>query len=141
MAAISKNTVYSVLGNAFLADLPKFVPRTLQNSKLVFTLPPDIEEQCNGVVHLITNETITKYKKMIDEPLLRDVWMEAMCVKPGRLTQEYGDMKGTDTINFMSLDEIPNIPADQTVTYARIVVDYREQKEDPNRVRIMVGGI
>jgi hypothetical protein len=27
-----------------------------------------------------------------------------------------------------------------TVTYARIVVDYRPQKQDPNRVRITVGG-
>ena len=32
-----------------------------------------------------------------------------------------------------------NIPKDRTVTYARVVVDYRPQKEDPNRVRITVG--
>ena len=32
------------------------------------------------------------------------------------------------------------IPADQTVTYARIVIDYRAQKDDPNRVRITVSG-
>ena len=113
----------------------------LQNSRLTFAPPPNTKEQCNGVVHPVMNETITKYKKMIDEPLLRDVWMEAMCVKPGCLTQEYGDMKGTDTINFMSLDEIPNIPADQTVTYARIMVGYQEQKEDLNRIRITVGEI
>ena len=76
---------------------------------------------------------------MIDEPLLRDVWMKVMGVELGRLAQGYGDTKGTDTINFMLLDEIPNIPADRTVTYARFMVDYREQKEDPNRVRITVG--
>jgi len=29
---------------------------------------------------------------------------------------------------------------DRTVTYARIVIDHRPQKEDPNRVRITVGG-
>ena len=40
----------------------------------------------------------------------------------------------------MSKDEIKRIPKDRTVTYARIVVDYRPQKEDPNRVRITVGG-
>ena len=78
---------------------------------------------------------------MIDEPLLQDVWMKAMCVDLGRLAQGYGGTKGTDTINFMSLDEIPNILADRTVTYARIVVDCREQKEEPNRARITVGGI
>lgn len=40
----------------------------------------------------------------------------------------------------MSHDEIKRIPKDRTVTYARIVVDYRPQKADPNRVRITVGG-
>ena len=92
-ASISKSAVYSVLGNAFLADLPQFVPGILQNSKLVFTPPPDIEEQCNGVVHPVTNETITKYKKMIDELLLCDVWMKAICIELGRLAQGYGDTK------------------------------------------------
>jgi hypothetical protein len=32
------------------------------------------------------------------------------------------------------------IPQDRTVTYARIVIDHQPQKEDPNRVRITVGG-
>ena len=37
-------------------------------------------------------------------------------------------------------EEIRRIPADRTLTYARIVIDYRPQKDDPNRVRITVGG-
>ena len=40
----------------------------------------------------------------------------------------------------MSHDEIRDIPPDKKVTYARIVVDYRPQKYDPNRVRLTVGG-
>ena len=40
----------------------------------------------------------------------------------------------------MTHAEISNIPLDRVVTYARIVVDYRPQKEDPNRVRITAGG-
>ena len=40
----------------------------------------------------------------------------------------------------MTHQEIAAIPADRTVTYTRIVVDYRSQKDDPNRVRITVGG-
>ena len=51
--------------------------------------------------------------------------MKAMCVELGHLAQGYGDTKGTDTINFMSLDEILNIPIDSTVTHARILDDYR----------------
>ena len=58
----------------------------------------------------------------------------------GRLAQGFDGTKGTETIFFMSHDEIRRIPSDRTVTYARIVVDYRPQKEDPNRVRITVGG-
>ena len=40
----------------------------------------------------------------------------------------------------MSHDEIRDIPPDKTVTYTRIVVDYRPQKSDPNCVPLMVGG-
>ena len=40
----------------------------------------------------------------------------------------------------MNHDEIANIPKDRVVTYARIVVDFRPQKDDPNRVRITAGG-
>ena len=47
----------------------------------------DIEELANGVVHIVTNRTITEYHKLVDEPLLREVWMKAMCVKLGRLAQ------------------------------------------------------
>ena len=48
--------------------------------------------------------------------------------------------KGTNTVKFLTHDEIRAIPKDRTITYARIVVDYRKQKKDPNRVRITVGG-
>jgi hypothetical protein len=48
--------------------------------------------------------------------------------------------KGTNCVHVMSHEEIENIPADRVVTYAKIVVDYRPQKDDPNRVRITVGG-
>ena len=40
----------------------------------------------------------------------------------------------------MTHDQIRQIPKDRVVTYARIVVDFRPQKEDPNRVRITAGG-
>ena len=41
---------------------------------------------------------------------------------------------------FLTHDQIRTIPRDRIVTYARIVVDYRPQKSDPNRVRITAGG-
>ena len=84
----------------------------------------DPEHVANGVVHPVTKENITKYKNLINDTLLRDTWLEGMCKELGRLAQGYGDVKGTDTLRFMSLDEIKNIPKDRVVTYARIVVDY-----------------
>ena len=39
-------------------------------------------------------------------------------------------------MRFLDLKGISNIPRDRVVTYARIVVDYRSHKKDPNRVRI-----
>ena len=43
-------------------------------------------------------------------------------------------------VHVMDLEQIKNIPADRVVTYARVVVDFRPQKADPNRVRITAGG-
>ncbi len=51
-----------------------------------------------------------------------------------------GATKATNTIFFLSHDEIQNILKDQTVTYACIVIDHWPQKEDPNCVCITVGG-
>ena len=97
--------------------------------------PSGLKEVANGVVHPVTKETITNYKKRINDPLLRDDWMKGVCKELGRLAHGYGKegaddyVKGTNTVLFMDLDEIKTIPRDQVVTYARIVVDYRPQKK------------
>lgn len=95
----------------------------LQQSNLNVGSEVDLDKLCNGVVHPITKETITKYKKL-EDPMLRDDWIEAMCKELGRLAQGYNETAGTDTIRFLTHEEIRCIPADRTVTYARIVVDY-----------------
>jgi hypothetical protein len=33
----------------------------------------DIEEYCDGIVHPVTKETITHYRKLIMDPLLKDL--------------------------------------------------------------------
>ena len=130
-AGISKAAFIKFIGNVFVDSLKERVKESEAN------VHP--EHMANGVVHPVTKETITKYKKLISDPLLRKTWLEAMCRELGRLAQGYGDVKGTNTVRFMSLDEIKNIPKDRIVSYARIVVDYRPQKMDPNRVRITAG--
>ena len=138
-AAISQEAVYHICGIGY-TNAPDFtVPRHLLKQRSHAPLI-NLDEVCNGVVHPITKETITKYQKLISDPLLRDVWLKAICKELGRLAQGFEDTEGTDTIRFLSHEEIRQIPSDRTITYARIVVDYRPQKTDPNRVRITVGG-
>jgi hypothetical protein len=74
-------------------------------------------------------------------PKTHDIWSKAMTKELSRLAQgQDGLTEGTNTVYYLDHDAIRNIPKDRTVTYARIIVDYRPQKSDPNRVRITVGG-
>ena len=137
---ISQEALYLVLGNAMMDNAPYFVPDCLKDYSLNFGpeyKEKDVEEYCNGVVHSITNKTITKYHRVIEESSLCNVWMKGMCIKLGRLAQGYWDTKGTDTVKFMTLEEIKAIPGNRIITYARIIIDYRTQKQDPNRVQIL----
>ena len=122
-ACISKTALYSYCGNSLFNDIAHFVPRELMGQPPLIQLVFNIEEVSNGVVHPITNKTITKYHKLIDDPILREVWMKAMCVELCRLAQRYKYTKGTETFKFMTWKETNQIPADQKVTYAIIVVD------------------
>jgi hypothetical protein len=36
--------------------------------------------------------------------------------------------------------DIPNIPKDRVIMYARVVIDHHPQTEDPNRIQITAGG-
>jgi len=92
------------------------------------------------VTHPDTGETITSYKKLLQIPLLRNIWTKAMCKELGNISQGFGTNKGTNTVHFTTHQEIAVITADRIVTFARIVIDYRAQKDDLNHFRITVGG-
>ena len=76
-------------------------------------------------MHPITGEVLTKYKTLAEDPVTLKIWQHAMCIELGRLSQGYDVTQDTNTIYFMTLDEISTIPKDRVVTYARVVVDYR----------------
>ena len=63
-----------------------------------------------------------------------------MCLELGQLSNDFKDITGINTIHFMTYDEIFNIQKHHTVTYVNIVVGYRTQKLDPNKVRITIWG-
>ena len=102
----------------------------------------DIEHFCAPVVHPVTGETISKYRKLMRDSVLGEIWSTAFGKEFGNLAQ--GDdrtgEKGSNCIFVMTHDEILHILKDRVVTYGRIVVDYRPQKDDPNRVQITAGG-
>ena len=124
----------------FITANPNQLPT--QSEEATNTMDVDIEHFCAGVVHSVTGETITSYKKLIKDALYCYTWETAFGKEFGNIAQ--GDdrtgEKGTNCVFVMTHEEIANIPRDRVVTYARIVIDYRPQKDDPNRVRITAGG-
>ena len=65
-------------------------------------------------------------------------WNQSLANEIGRLAQGIGNrIKGTDTIQFIKKEFIQE---NKTVTYARVVADYRPLKSHPYRTSLTVGG-
>ena len=80
------------------------------------------------------------YRKLVKSSV-KDKWIDAMIKELGRISQGYKEVtEGTNTVLFMSREDVKKIPHNKTVTYARITADYREEKKDPYRIRITAGG-
>ena len=63
-AWISQAALTAFMGMEYLEELSHTTGRNLD--------PLAIEQIVNGVVNPVTKETITKYKKLIADPILRD---------------------------------------------------------------------
>ncbi len=74
---ILRQALYHII-NLGITNSPAIsIPCTLAHNH--YTGPIiEIEEFCNGVVHPVTKETITHYRKLIKDPLLKDLWTKAM---------------------------------------------------------------
>jgi hypothetical protein len=60
-----------------------FIPTSLENNTRIFQDIILLDHMANGVVHPITQETITKYEKLANDPIMRDVWMKGLCKELG----------------------------------------------------------
>ena len=60
-----------------------------------------------------------KIQKLANDPMVRNVWTKAMCKELGQIAQGYAGPEGTNTVIFMTIDEIKRIPKDRTVTYVQ----------------------
>ena len=114
---------------------------TPDNLRPMATPDIDFEHLAMPMVHPVTGETISSYKKLKNDPATAETWMTVFGKEFDGLAQ--GDnktgQKGTNSIFVITHVEISLIPSDRVVTYAGIVVDHRPQKEDPNRIRTIEG--
>jgi hypothetical protein len=72
------------------------------------------------MVHPTISETISSYKKLMNNPATMEIWQTAFGKDFGGMAQ--GDnktgQKGTNAIFVITHAEILLIPADRTITYA-----------------------
>ena len=135
---ISQEAVNFLVANDPVVTPQAFVPLHLRQNYTA----RDIALYGFAMVHPVTGEHITSYRKLMNDPVTSEVWMTAFGKDFGGMCQ--GDnktgTKGTDAIFVMDPRDVPNIPKDQPPTYAKVVVAYRPQKDDPYRIRITAGG-
>ncbi len=102
-------------------------------------LPVHFEQYANPLVYPVTRETISSYKKLVNDPATAKVWQTVFGKDFGGMLQ--GDnktgQKGTNAMLFMMREDIAHaLAAGKCFTYANPVVDFCPQKEDPYQIRI-----
>jgi hypothetical protein len=65
------------------------------------------------------------------------LWQELNAEEIGRLAQGYGTIKGTNTMYFI---KVTDMPKGRKATYLRVVAAMRPEKVNPRRVRWTAGG-
>jgi hypothetical protein len=95
---ISRQALFHLIDIRFNKAPANTIPQTLQRHHKQYTGPiSKIEHYCNGVVYPVTKETITHYRKLIKDPLLKDLWTKAMSKELHQLAQGcHGVTKGTN---------------------------------------------
>ena len=119
-----------------------FIPIALRNHH-IHQVAPNLEHYANPMVHPITGEKISSYKRLMKDPATAEIWQTAFGKEFGGMAQ--GDnktgQKGANAMFVMNHDNITKIlKAGKKFTYVNPVVDHRPQKEDPNRIQIVAGG-
>jgi hypothetical protein len=120
-------------------------PDIFRPSKLRPTMAPtclDLKQVAMPLVYLTTGNTISSYKKLMHNPAAAEMWQTAFGKDFGGMAQsnKKTGQKGTNSILVMTHSEVLYIPKDRTVNYARVIVDFRQQKADPHRICITARG-
>jgi len=133
--ALNAMTMREALTPPKLFTPRKFVPVAYEDNV------PNFAHFASPMIHPTTGETISSYKRLMNDPETAEVWQTAFGKDFGEMAQG-GDKTGQKGTMFVMTHKEIDIAknAGQEWTYARIVVNYRPQKEDPNSIRITVGG-
>ena len=79
-------------------------------------------------------------RHLLANPKYKELWGKLYTTELARLAQGIpGVSKGTNTIVFIKYGDIP-IDQQKDTTYGCVCVNYRPEKDDPNRTRLMVTG-
>jgi hypothetical protein len=103
----------------------------------------NLEHYANPMVHPITGKTISSYKKLMHELATAESWQTAFGKDFGGMAQGENKtgQKGTNAMFVMTHDEIAHAYQEKKFfTFANSIVDYRPQKDDPNRIQITAMG-
>ncbi len=87
------------------------------------------------MVHPVTGETISSYKKLMHDPATAEIWQTAFGKDFEGMMQGNNKMvqKGANAMFVMTHEEIQHVlQAGKKITYANPVVDHCAQKEDAN---------
>jgi hypothetical protein len=112
-------------------------------NKQGLVLPTMFEHFANPMVHPVTGETISSYKKLMNNPATAEVWQTAFGKDFGGMAQ--GDnktgQKGTNEMFVMTHNKIKHTMVEEEFfTYMNPVVNFCTQKEDPHQIWITAGG-
>jgi hypothetical protein len=102
----------------------------------------DFQQVAMPMVHPTTGKTINSHKRLMHYPATSKTWQTAFGKDFGGMVQgnHKTGQKGTNSIIVMTHKEIARIPNQQTVTNARVVVNFCPQKADPHHIQITAGG-
>ncbi len=102
----------------------------------------NLEHLAIPMIHPTMGKTVMSYKKLMNDPATMEIWETAFRKDFGGVAQGNNKMgqHGTNFIFVMTHAEILLIPANCTITYARVVVNFCLQTLDPHRIRITAGG-
>ena len=116
---------------------------TIATRTLLPTLRGNKQEHLNLLACAVFDEEsgrMLNYRQLLTHPAHKEIWTTSSADEFGRLAQGVGGrIKGTDTINFIPYNKIPN-ERRRDITYGRFVCDIRLAKENPYRTRLTVGG-